>query len=105
MSHHEHESADVHAVEAHDEHPAPPPPEEPKTPMWVTVVGVGLFVIAGIWFLATRPEGKTVDQLRVAVAASAPAASIQVAATPPAAANPPPPPRAAQPAPAGNCGN
>ncbi|HEY6079777.1 MAG TPA: hypothetical protein VIW29_13270, partial [Polyangiaceae bacterium] len=61
---------DAHADEAHDEHDdhhaAPPPLEEPATPLWVTMLGIGLFLTAGILFIATRPDGKTTAELTAA---------------------------------------
>jgi hypothetical protein len=49
----------------HDDHHAPPAPEEPATPLWLTLLGVGLFLVAGILFVATREDGKTTAQLTV----------------------------------------
>ena len=39
-------------MEQHDKHDAAQ--DEPQTPMWLPVLGIALFLIAGIWW-ATRP--------------------------------------------------
>jgi hypothetical protein len=31
-------------------------PDEPHTPAWFTFVGIGLFLVTGIYFLATADE-------------------------------------------------
>ena len=89
MSHHDpshdnEQHAEAHADEHHEE---PPPPDEPRTPAWLTVLGVGMFVVAGMWFLATRPAGKTVEELRPA---PQPAASASAAVAIPAKPGPVP---------------
>jgi hypothetical protein len=76
-----------------DDHHAPPPLPEPATPLWLTLLGIGLFLVAGILFIATRSEGKTTAEL----SAEAPSAAVAVA---PSAANPgaaPAPPGGAPP--------
>jgi hypothetical protein len=80
MSAHGHAHDDVHESgehEAdHDLHDEPAPPEEPPTPLWLTLLGIGLFLLGGIAFLLTRPAGKTVEELTAASKPSAePAAS------------------------------
>jgi len=86
MTSHDHTGPlDSHDEQHHDE---PPPPDEPRTPAWLTVVGVSLFVVAGMWFLATRPNAKTIEELRAAHAAASTSASAAAApSTPPEAAS------------------
>jgi hypothetical protein len=111
--------ADEHAADDHDDHDddhhAPPPLEEPATPLWLTLLGIGLFLTAGILFVATRDDGKTTAELTAVgnadVVASAaapapnpappnPAAANPAAMRPPGALNPAAPPNpAAMPAP------
>ena len=54
--------------------------DEPRTPTWLTALGVGLFALAGLAWLATRPSQPTVEQMRGAAIpgdpASAPSAPI-----------------------------
>ncbi len=78
-SHDSEQHAEAHADEHHEQ---PPPPDEPRTPAWLTVLGVALFVVAGMWFLATRPDARTVEELRAATAASASAAPSAMVAIP-----------------------
>ncbi len=66
-------------------------PEEPSSPMWLPLVGIGLFVIAGIYMLAGADEGKT-----QAVLEEERKAEIAAAQPPPP---PAPPPQPAQPKP------
>jgi hypothetical protein len=81
---HEEAGADAHD-EHDDDHHAPPALEEPSTPLWLTLLGVGLFLVAGIVFIASRPDGKTTAELTaVAPASAAPAEP----AAPPVAPNP-----------------
>ena len=87
----EHEAHEAHAVEPSDELA----PDEPKTPLWLTALGGGLFLLLAITWLASR----SMDAAEVASAAPAPSASAAVAAanpppspTPPPALAPPPPP-------------
>ena len=68
MSGHGDPHADAHADEhdehAHDDdHHAPPPPPEPATPLWLTLLGIGLFLVAGILYVVNRSEGKTSAEL------------------------------------------
>jgi hypothetical protein len=98
-------SADGHDHDDHDDHHAAPVLEEPATPLWLSILGVGLFLTAGILFLATRPEGKTTAELTAAPnaegAAAAPAAGAGGSAPNPAPARmvaPPNPPGSPQPA-------
>jgi hypothetical protein len=67
----------------HDDHHAAPVLEEPATPLWLTLLGIGLFLVAGILFIATREDGKTTAQLTVV-----PTAEAAPAAAPPAPPNP-----------------
>ena len=61
---HEEAHGDGHDEHEHDDdHHAPPPPPEPATPLWLTLLGIGLFLFAGILFIATRSEGKTTAEL------------------------------------------
>jgi hypothetical protein len=80
----------------HDDHHEAPALEEPATPLWVSILGVGLFLTAGILFLATRPEGKTTAEL-TAVPSAAAAADAPAPAPRPMNA-PPNPPGSPQPA-------
>jgi hypothetical protein len=103
---HADEHADDHD-DHDDDHHAPPPLAEPATPLWLTLLGVGLFLIAGILFVATRDDGKTTAELTAvgnadtaASAAPTPAPPNPAAPNPPGALNPAAPPRpAAIPAP------
>jgi hypothetical protein len=74
-----------------DDHHAPPALEEPATPLWLTLLGIGLFLVAGILFIATRDAGKTAAELSgAAPTEGAPSAAAA------------PPPRPAAPAVRGN---
>jgi hypothetical protein len=103
---HEEAGEDGHDDHAHaGDHHAPPVLEEPATPLWLTLLGISLFLVAGIAFIATRADGKTTAEL-TAVPSAAPPASADAPAEPsPAAPNPalrvnaaPNPARAPQPA-------
>jgi hypothetical protein len=63
-------------------------PDEPHTPLWLTLLGAALGLLAVIYFVATRPEAKTTDQLRQGAAPPAAASGAEPAA--PAAAPAPP---------------
>jgi hypothetical protein len=83
--------ADEHAADAHDhddDHHAPPALPEPPTPLWLTLLGIGLFLAAGIAFVATRDVGKTTAELTAIPSAEAPAAGEPTPAPNPAAPNP-----------------
>lgn len=69
-------------------------PDEPHTPMWLTLLGAALALLAVIYFVASRPAGKTTEELRGAgaPAASAAASASADAPAPPAPAAPAPPP-------------
>jgi hypothetical protein len=95
-------AADGDATDDHDDHHAPPPLEEPATPLWLTLLGVGLFLTAGILFVATRADGKTTAELTAVPSAEAPAAS---AAPEVRAPNPTPAPNPAAANPAMRPGN
>jgi hypothetical protein len=95
---HEEGAGDEH--DAHDDdHHAAPVLEEPSTPLWLTLLGVALFLVAGIAFVASRPGGKTTAEL-TAVKADA-VASAAPAPTPVAPAPPNPALRVAAPQPNG----
>jgi hypothetical protein len=76
-----------HAGSSHDEAAG-----EPETPLWLTVLGVALFFAGFLAFLATRPAGKTTEELtRAAAPAPSASASAEPAAPAPAAPEPPSP--------------
>jgi hypothetical protein len=115
MSGHGDPREEAHGDDEHDhddDHHAPPPLDEPATPLWLTLLGIGLFLTAGILFIATRPDGKTTAQLTAvpsadAVASAAPAANPGAPPNPgaapnPGAPNPNPPTRNAPPNPPGS---
>ncbi len=84
---HEEAHGDGHEHDEHDEHEhVPPPLEEPATPLWLTLLGVGLFLVAGILFIATREDGKTTAQLTAVASAEGAAAPAPAPAPNPAAA-------------------
>ena len=94
---------DAHAEDDHDDdHHAAPVLEEPATPLWLSLLGVGLFLAAGILFIATRSDGKTTAELTTAPSdQNAAAAAASAAPRPNAPPNPPgSPPPAARPTPA-----
>jgi len=69
---HEEAHDDGHDEHDHDDdHHAPPALEEPATPLWLTLLGLGLFLAAGILFVATREDGKTTAELTAVPAAEA----------------------------------
>jgi hypothetical protein len=88
---HDEAHGDGHDEEEHDDHPAPPVLEEPATPLWLTILGIGLFLVAGILFVATREDGKTTAQLTVVPEGTASAAAPAAPAPNPAGAGNPPP--------------
>lgn len=96
MSGHGDPHDEAHGDEEHehdDDHHAPPALPEPATPLWLTLVGVGLFLAAAIAFVATRDEGKTVAELSAATGEQAEGeAEAAAAPTPVAAPNRPAPP-------------
>ena len=52
------------AVDAHDTHAADELlPGEPHSPAWLPLVGSVVFLVAIVLFVATRPPGKTAEQL------------------------------------------
>ena len=70
-----HEEDHGHDEHEHDDdHHAPPALEEPATPLWLTLLGIGLFLVAGILFIATREDGKTTAQLTAVPSAEGAAA-------------------------------
>jgi|SRR6478752_1646210 len=87
------EALDGHDEHEHDDdHHAPPPLPEPATPLWLTLLGIGLFLVVGITFIATRPDGKTTAELTAVPSAEAPPSP---APPPPAGAGQVPAPAAA----------
>lgn len=56
-------------------------PDEPRTPMWLPLLGSGLFLLALLLFLATRTDEEPVDEISADPAAEqAPAADAEQAA-------------------------
>ena len=85
MSGHGDPHAEAHEQEHDhdDDHHAAPVLEEPATPLWLTLLGIGLFLVAGIVFIATHGEGKTTAELTAASAsAAAPVAPVNPPGTP-----------------------
>ena len=84
---HDEAGADEHDEHDHDDdHHAAPVLEEPATPLWLTLLGIGLFLVAGIAFVASRPSGKTTAELTAAGNAEAAASAAPAPAPNPAAA-------------------
>lgn len=72
MATHEHAAL---AVEPHDDHDLDVlDPEEPRTPLWLPLLGAGMFLGGLIYVLATQPVGKTTDELTEEATAAAQAA-------------------------------
>jgi hypothetical protein len=46
------------------EHQAVPPEDDVRTPPWLTATGIGLFMLAGVGWLMTRPPQPTIEQMR-----------------------------------------
>ena len=89
MSGHGDPHEEAHGDDEHDhedEHAAPPPLAEPATPLWLTLLGIALFLTAGILFVATRSDGKTTAQLTAVPSGEAPSAAPAPPAPNPAAA-------------------
>ncbi len=61
-------------------------PDEPRTPLWMPLLGGALFLVAAIFLVATRPAGKTAEELSKDAAAQA--AKAREAAQPAEAAEP-----------------
>jgi hypothetical protein len=99
-------AVDAHDAHGHDEEDA----NEPRTPLWLPLVGGVLFLATLMLVVATRPPGKTAEELsKEAESAARERAGTQVEAQPAATAQPSPAPAAApQPAmpqmPPGGCG-
>lgn len=81
-AHGDHDEAHADGEHDHDDHHAQPALEEPATPLWLTLLGVGLFLAAGVVFVATRDEGKTTAELTAAQGDEAPAADAAPAPNP-----------------------
>ena len=91
-------AVDAHDTHAHDEEDA----SEPRTPLWLPLLGGVLFLVTLMVVVATRPPGKTAEELsKEAESAAQQRTGNQKAAEPePAAPTPPAPaPRPAAPAP------
>ena len=104
MSGHGDAHDEAHGDDGHDhddDHHAPPALEEPATPLWLTLLGIGLFLTAGILFIATRPDGKTTAELTAVPSADAPP-SAAPAPPSPGVPNPNPALRGAPPNPPGS---
>ena len=69
---HDAEHAEGEHDEHDDDHHAVPVLEEPATPLWLTLLGIGLFLLAGILFVATREDGKTTAELTAVPSAETP---------------------------------
>ncbi|MEZ4220532.1 MAG: hypothetical protein R3B13_06335 [Polyangiaceae bacterium] len=91
------------AADAHEEHDLAHEVEidelesdEPRTPVWMPLLGGGLFLVGALTMLSMQPAGKTTLELRTAAVAAAAAAEAAKAAEE-AAKNPPPAPEPAMP--------
>jgi hypothetical protein len=94
IEHNEH--PDTAGAAAEPAHAAEAPAEqEVRTPGWLTAVGVGLFVLAGVGYLMTRPPGLTLEQLQPPAPSGSAAAS--AAPHPGPSAGPPSPGPSARP--------
>src|SRR5689334_11377188 len=93
-----HEEAHGDDAHEHDDHHAPPPLPEPATPLWLTVLGIGLFLVVGIFYVATRDTGKTTAELTSAPGGADSAAPPADAAGAARLNAPPNPPGSPQPA-------
>jgi hypothetical protein len=61
-------------------HPPEDAREEPRTPTWLTLLGIALFFLALVAFMATRPAGKTTEELAGEARANAPSPEAGAAA-------------------------
>ncbi len=107
-----HQQEPAHAVEVHEDHDlshVSPVDEldsdEPRTPTWMPLLGGALFLVGALTLMATRPAGKTTEELRTAAATAAQdaeaARAAELAAQQPAAPDPQAAAAAAAPAPGG----
>lgn len=100
LKHDEH--ADAHG-DHDDDHADELAPDEPRTPGWLTALGGALFLLAGVYWIATRPAPRTLEQMQET---AAPAGSAAAEGEPPAPPPPMPAPNAMPPlhlpAPAGS---
>jgi hypothetical protein len=71
MGAHPEDSGVVIAAEHHDHEPDELGAGEPRTPIWMPFVGGIVFVLGVIGFAASRPPGKTGEELRKEATASA----------------------------------
>ncbi|WP_437674235.1 hypothetical protein [Sorangium sp. So ce131] len=79
-----HDADDHHAFDGEPAHALPA--DEPPTPSWVPALGLALFVVAGVAFLATSSDGAPEGRTAPAAARPAAAADAQPATPRPAAA-------------------
>src|SRR5687767_14729718 len=94
-------AVDAHDAHAHEDDDA----SEPRTPLWLPLVGGVLFLAAMMFVVATRPPGKTAEELskEAETAAQERAGSLKPAEAP--APSPAPAAVAPQPQmPPGGCG-
>jgi len=79
-AHDDHEGApDAH--DAHDDHHEEAPLPEPETPLWLTLLGIGIFVLGGL-FLLVRQGNQQTDAAAASASASAPAQPTTAVAVP-----------------------
>jgi hypothetical protein len=87
MAAHGHDSA-AHAHDAHDDFDPEPAtelsPGEPKSPSWLPLLGVGLFLAGGIWFLARGGDEKNGAAPSASASVSAAAAPVKAPPATPA---------------------
>lgn len=82
---HHHDDHDDGAAHAHDFDGEPTrelSPGEPRTPSWVPMLGLGLFLVAGIYGLTATSGGE--DEASAAASAGASASAAPAAPAPPA---------------------
>ena len=76
-AHDDHEGAH----DAHDDHHEEPALPEPETPLWLTLLGIGIFVLGGL-FLLVRQGNQQTDAAAASASASAPAPPTTAVAVP-----------------------
>jgi hypothetical protein len=81
-------AVDAHDAHGHDEEDA----SEPRTPLWLPLVGGVLFLVTLMLVVATRPPGKTAEELSKEAESAAQERTGTQAAPQPAAPTPPPTP-------------
>ncbi len=87
---HDEAHADAGDVSDTDHHDAAPSLDEPATPLWLTLLGVGLFLTGGILFVATREPGKTTAELTASPSAAPAESAVPSPVAPPAPGLPQP---------------